>query len=739
MVTRRTGASPLVVALAALVLSALSAPAAWAQRWDTYNNANRLNSVTATRGFVWCASDLGLHRYHPDTGRFTRFAKASGGLAANAVTEVEVDAAGNTWMATRGRGVSVLTPAGAWRTLSAFEGLPSDTVLCLEPSSVGMWVGTRRGAALFDGFELVAVWPDGVNPSPFASNEILDIAHLGDSTWVGTPGGAYVTRTDEGVTWSRRVGGLSGTDVRSLAGRNGEAWCVAGNSVFRGGQSGTWTPAGEGLPATPAYSIRAHGDTLLLGAGAGVFRRVGGGTWQLLGAGFPAQAWVDFADDGGIWAGNVEGPWRWDGAQWQRLEIPGPQGNAVVNLALEGSRVWISTRDRAIARFDGASWRTFAPQPGATRDTSLYSTDDVFMIFVDSRGLKWIGDWGHSISKLDDSGPVPAFTHYFSVDEGGFDIFNTFGWSTAEDPSGRVWMGLDTNNAGQLPAPYGLHRFQVNGARTTFNPQNGAAMSNSQVRAVAFAPGAGFEMWVGYAGSGVDIFTDPTLATRSGRITRDAGGLLDDDVWGIAFFGDSVWVANAAGLSRYSRATRVRLENIVTQPPTSRGAVHPLAIDAGGGVWWGTKSGLYHRRTDRSVQIYTAANSPLLSDDVRAVAVDHATGDVWIGTDLGVNRLSPGGGGGTPGGGAATFTTHPNPAFLSAAGVRLFSLGVSGPFTGRVYDVRGRVVRRLVGNASTSGLWDARDEEGRPVGPGFYILAVTQEGVTRTSRVLLVR
>jgi ligand-binding sensor domain-containing protein len=741
---RINGAPPRVLALlvASVAAAALAAPAAQAARWDTYNNANRLNSVNATRGDVWTASDLGLHRYDPDTGAFTRFAKNFGQLAANAVTEVEVDPAGNTWMATRGSGVSVLLATGAWRTLTIFDGLPSNTVLALELSSVGMWVGTESGVSLFDGLELIASWPDGVNPSPFLDNEVQAIAHVADSTWIGTPNGAYVTKTDEGVTWLRRVGGLTSVNVRSLTGFGSEVWAVAGNDVVRGGGTGTWTLGEEGLPDTPAYTIAARGDSMLLGAGAGVFLRTAAEpTWQLVGSGFPVRAWVDFADDGSFWAGNVEGLWRWTGTAWTRPDIPGPGGNLVVNIALEGSRPWISTRDRGISRFDGASWRTFVPQVGATPDTTFYSVDDIFMIHVAADGTKWAGDWGSSIAQLDDSGPVPAFTHYYTVDQGAFDIHNTFAWSSAQDPFGNMWIGLDTSHAGLPPPPFGLHRITPSGQRATFNPQNGAAMSNSQVRAIAFAPGATFRMWVGYAGvgsnSGIDIFTDPTLAARSGRIS--VADLASNDIWGLAVFGDSMWVGHSSGLSRYSIADGFRKENIGTQAPSPNGAVRPLALDATGGVWWATQAGLYHRRTDRTVEVFTSANSPLLSDDIRAVAVDQATGDVWIGTDAGVNRYDPDGITGPPPSGIARFTTYPNPAYLSAAGVRLFGAGVDGPFTGRVIDVRGRTIRTLRGNASNGGLWDATDSEGRRVAPGLYFIAVTQGGTTRTGRVLLVR
>ena len=739
--TRPHALASLPIAALAAALAVVSVTPAGAARWDTYNNANRLNSVTATGNFVWTASDLGVHRYDPRNGSFTRISKNAGQLVSNAVTEVEVDADGNTWFATRGNGVSVQLAGGSWRTLTRFEGLASDTVLCLEPSGTTMWVGTNEGLALFDRYELVASWPDGVNPSPFLDSEILAIAHVGDSTWVGTPSGPYVTKSDEGITWLRRVDGLASVNVRSLAGFGDEAWCVAGGSVYRGGETGTWTEAEEGLPATTANTLASHGDSLLVGTAVGVYlRTVTNPTWQPIGAPFPGNAWVDFADDGTPWAGNVEGLWRWNGPFWTRVDIPGPGDNNVMNISLEGSRPWIATREGGISRFDGTSWRTYSPRPGATPDTTLLSSDFIFALFADSRGKKWIGDWGSAISTLDDSGALPAFTHYYSPAEGNFDKFNTFGWSTGEDPSGNVWIGLDTDNAGQLPAPYGLHRFSPDGSqRARFDTQN-SAMTYSHVRAIAFAPGASFEMWVGYSGRGVDIFTDPNLQFRSGRIsTQTSPALPNDDLWGIAFFGDSVWVGTGSGLARFSRSDRGRKELIVTQAPTSSGAVHPLDVDAAGGVWWATTSGLFHRKPDRSIEVFTSANSPLLSDIIRAVTVDRATGDVWIGTDRGVNRYDPDGSTTVGPPGASSFTTYPNPAYLSSAGVRLFGAGIEGPFSGRVFDVRGRVVRTLSGNATNAGLWDAKDEEGRRVPSGVYFISVTQSGVTRTGRVLLMR
>jgi hypothetical protein len=141
------------------------------------------------------------------------------------------------------------------------------------------------------------------------------------------------------------------------------------------------------------------------------------------------------------------------------------------------------------------------------------------------------------------------------------------------------------------------------------------------------------------------------------------------------------------------------------------------------------------------VEIFTADNSPLLSNDVHSVFADRVTGDIWIGSVLGVNRYNPqaapeDGGGVAPG---PTFIVYPNPGMISSGGTYLHAGGVTGPFMGKVFDVHGRVVRHLIGNATTGILWDAKDDLGARVRPGVFFFEIEAGGVTRKSRVVLLR
>jgi parallel beta-helix repeat protein len=64
------------------------------------------------------------------------------------------------------------------------------------------------------------------------------------------------------------------------------------------------------------------------------------------------------------------------------------------------------------------------------------------------------------------------------------------------------------------------------------------------------------------------------------------------------------------------------------------------------------------------------------------------------------------------------------------------------PIDAAVYDVRGRLVRKMAHIAEPGAVtveWDARDEAGNPVACGTYYLAIRSRTGTRTAKLLLIR
>jgi hypothetical protein len=90
--------------------------------------------------------------------------------------------------------------------------------------------------------------------------------------------------------------------------------------------------------------------------------------------------------------------------------------------------------------------------------------------------------------------------------------------------------------------------------------------------------------------------------------------------------------------------------------------------------------------------------------------------------------------------------TRPNPALTGKAQQIMFHLptsaGATVPVELRVFDVQGRLVRTLINEPVTTGPvtieWQGRDDAGRPLATGLYILWLAAAGETASQRVLLV-
>jgi hypothetical protein len=92
--------------------------------------------------------------------------------------------------------------------------------------------------------------------------------------------------------------------------------------------------------------------------------------------------------------------------------------------------------------------------------------------------------------------------------------------------------------------------------------------------------------------------------------------------------------------------------------------------------------------------------------------------------------------------GAPRLESAPNP-FARETTIR-YSVDRSGAVSVRVYDVSGRLVRNLPNDRHQRGdvheaRWDGRDETGRKVPSGVYLVRVENEGRARSRTVVLLR
>jgi len=755
----------LALALAA-ALAAEARPGHAAGAWSTFLHPSAYGGIVAASDTVWGAAvDGGVVFYVRSSGQFGSYSRQPGGLASNNLTAIAADRSGNLWFGTSDAGVSRLASDGTWGVLNAFDGLPSLTVNTLRASGDSLWIGTSAGLAVYDGTEISGRLPDSGAPSPFASNNITGIALTGDSVWVATAAGVYYARRSEQLSsWTQMSAGLQllNQQVDGLATDGVNVWALAYQQLLLATAASIWSPV-SGLGAV--YRVSDESGRVVASTNTGVFEYQGG-AWTLHPGSPPSDGattttYAATADPTGVVVAAAQAGVLIEPASgaWPAYLPPGPTGNNVQNVLVDGARVYVATFDEGMARYNGQNWNLWYPSTcTANCDHTFYNTLYSFALLRDRLGQKWVGCWGEAVDRMDDSGPIDSVTHVLIQDPNPQSPPNphTWLWSAAADSNGGVWFGGDSPDVVGFP-PIGIDYYNPSGLfRRNYQPSAGdtltgttSHMAGVQVRSL-FYDDRQRTFWVGYAGAGVQSFPLPVGADR---VTPDTTGqklqfhtLLDAnrlDVFAVIPHGDSIWVFDTNDLRLYPEygSTNTSTAYSIPAGPAPRGALHPLDVAADGTVWLGTTNGVRAYHPGGTTEDFTTANSPLANDEVRTVRIDPVTGAIWFATATGLNRYDPNYR--PPPAPPLPYLqarVYPNPVpIANLIGTSLHIIGNAPSYGGRVYSVEGRLVRRLPGAANGKLLWDGRDENGSLVKPGLYFVRIDAGGRQMTARVTLLR
>ena len=760
--------------LAAGLVVALPGPAGAAGAWTTLARAYSYTDLLAVGDTVWCATlEAGLLRFDPVRGEFERLTREPDGLQSNHLSALALDVTGRLWVGTQGAGVGLLAQdRRSWELLARFDGIPSDTVTALRAYGDTVYVGTTKGIALWDGHKVAGAIPDGVNASPFASNWIDGVVQIGDSVFVSTLAGVYVTHiTEVPLTWTAINQGLFVAEPLGLATDGSRLFTFVGTVPYRFDfEAGQWRFAGNWPAVGKVARLSDDNGVVAIATPSGIYRWDPAapppfpgdppGDWVLIRGGPPYQSSDDPANLARIYAvatdpsGASTYAANQDGVrvltsgctQCPPYLPAGPPGNNINNLTLQGSTLYLTTLVEGVGRFDGSAWRHWfvvsCPQGGC--DTTFLNPAYPFALMADRQGKKWVACWSGALEEFDDSVSPPQFVHH--LEAWSEPIPNperhSFGWATAQDPDGGRWFGLETNGAGNPPPPpIGLDYYSAAGDYVrNFRPDSVHEMNGSQIRGLAVDHRGRF--WVGYTGQGLQYFDWPLDQTTGKPKFFDVGGSSTLYIQSLALYGDSLWVLTTQDLRRYNARNAQLVSGSIVDPPgaTVQNAVRPLALGPDGSVWLGTENGLRIYRPGGGIEDFDTDNSPIASNEVRAIAVDPVTGVAWIGTSAGLSRYDPFY---VPNPGQPSeplkLKLWPNPGPLTGIGTLIRIEGNGVEYQGGVYDLSGRRMRRFSGVLDGQVIWDGRDEKGAVVKPGVYFVRVISGARTATARVALVR
>ena len=309
--------------------------------------------------------------------------------------------------------------------------------------------------------------------------------------------------------------------------------------------------------------------------------------------------------------------------------------------------------------------------------------------------------------------------------------------------------GLDFDDAGNLwiSNSHAENQLHVKLADGTFlSMALGNALGNERWLGDLLAARNGYIWCIIPRGKGLLVYdTNNTPADiedddwRILTINESNGGLPSSDIYALAEDLDGeIWIGTAAGPcviylpsivfddeNENPVASQILIEQDGNyQLLLETEVIESICIDGGNRKWLGTQnSGAYLLSADGIDQVvhFTESNSPLLSNQITDIAINHRNGEVLIGTQRGMMGWRSD---------ASNFRSeitdlriYPNPVLPDFEGWVTID-GLAYESTIHVTTLSGRTVAELRSEGGRA-VWDTRDFNGEPVPYGVYLFFAT--------------
>jgi hypothetical protein len=154
--------------------------------------------------------------------------------------------------------------------------------------------------------------------------------------------------------------------------------------------------------------------------------------------------------------------------------------------------------------------------------------------------------------------------------------------------------------------------------------------------------------------------------------------------------------------------------------------VRSIAVDGADRKWVATRNGVFlvNPTGEKLVYRFTEDNSPLLSRDVKKIAIDGKTGEAFFATSKGICSFrSTATEGGEKNENVLVFPNPVPPGYSGTIAIR----GLAENSIVKITELNGRLVyqtRALGGQA----IWDGKNYNGQLISSGAYLVLVNQEG-----------
>jgi ligand-binding sensor domain-containing protein len=407
--------------------------------------------------------------------------------------------------------------------------------------------------------------------------------------------------------------------------------------------------------------------------------------------GYHNEVWVSTAVIGthGAPGYTYNGFYMFDGDKWHNYD-PGTVRQQYMGMAKDSitNHLWLSSLDSSIIDFDPGTLAVSVYNPANT-GVAIPHGAIVTDVGFDKQDNLWAGFYRApkqlAKRRRDGSWVSIAPLSQFQIT------------SLLLDDSSDVWMVDNWDNKLAIYSP------SRNTYATLTSTVGSGGLPSDKVNCVAKDKSG--QIWMG-TNYGVCVYSDPSL------------------LWGSRRYDVQKPYVNDPSAPGYLLAA----QNITA-----------VAVDGANRKWFGTSQGVFLFSADGTQKLlqFNTANSPLVSNQINAIAINGQSGEVFFVTDKGIVSYR---GSATEGGEHnENVYAYPNPVKPGYHGPIAIK-GLVNDANVKITDVTGQLVYETTALGGQA-IWNGRNFSGREANSGVYLVFVTNTDGTETiiTKIMIVR
>ncbi|MCK5823273.1 MAG: T9SS type A sorting domain-containing protein, partial [Bacteroidales bacterium] len=428
----------------------------------------------------------------------------------------------------------------------------------------------------------------------------------------------------------------------------------------------------------------------------------------------------------------------------------GPIDTKVFDMAFSNDNLWVASGGRTNSwgnvynsakaySFINEQWTSYSEKT----IPEIKDVRDIVNVAINPSNTNnvFLGTWGYGIIEFNNN----VFTKVYNEDNTNNALQNISNFTPhayvriggmAFDYDNNLWI---TNSLVENP----IVVKKANGDWLNYNFQN--QISNIDVGEIIVTQNddkwvvlpRGKGLFVFNTNNTIDNFSDDTHKKVS--LLNDKGKIISNDIYSIAEdLEGEIWIGTDKGVvviynpqnvlsnNSYSATQPIIEVNGNAQHLLSTETVSAIAVDGANRKWFGTQSGgafLVSDDGEKQILNFNVDNSPLPSNNITSISINHNTGEVFFGTSFGiVSYKSTATKGNKDFGGVYVY---PNPVKPDYDGLITIK-GLVADVNVKITDISGNLVYETNANGGEA-VWNGRTFSGEKVHTGVYVVFCTND------------